>query len=268
MKKKFVLGLTSLVVASAVAIGGTLAFMTTQTNTLKNNFKAVGTGISGEIKEPGWNGYNFGDTIPDELTANPKIKDSTVKPDGIRDRTKAETDALGIKKAEAMTPGMTIPKDPTLKNTSKVSAFMAIKVTYNRVTGYDNDGKAIVTPDRTAFNAIATLAKNAGWKIAVKDDYDAANSSIDKDSDIYFFYGNDAAAENNTKPAEVAADGVTSALFNNVVINGHGFDVQQLKDNQFQIKAVGAAVQTTDLGTDDAAITKTAKTELIQALNK
>lgn len=228
MKKKLVLGLTALVVTSAVAIGGTLAFMTAKTDTLTNTFKVnAGSEIKGAIQEPLWSGKDYLGNVVDLKGAQP-----------------------GEKTAEAMTPGLDIPKNPSLVNTTTdADAFMAIKVTY---TG--EDGK---TPDRSKFNAIASLVENAGW---TKD-----TTYTDANSDIYYFTG----TNTDGKLKEVTKNGgTTSTLFDKVTIYGDKnadatpqqvtFDL--LKANQFQIKITGAAVQTTNI--DDA----TAKTELVNLL--
>lgn len=222
MKKKFVLGLTSLVVTSAVAIGGTLAFMTNQTGTKENKFRVdAGSEIKGAIQEPLWDGLDF--------------SGAEVKP-----QTAPE---LGQNIAKAITPGLEIPKNPSLKNTTpKASAFMAMKVTYT-----DASSKA----DRSKFNAIASLLVNAGWE---KADTNVYTQFTDTDSDIYFYVGTD------SKLKEVPSNDTTATLFDKVTIKDKDITFKNLTDNEFNIKVIGGAVQTTDI--DDA----TARTELVNLL--
>lgn len=235
MKKKIVLGLTSVVVVSAMAIGGTLAFLTSQTKEMKNTFKAVSTNVSGLIRESTWDGYAFSDlkpdsTQPDGQSANPNY---------------TGTEQLGIAKASAMTPGMTIPKNPTLKNTSPIPVYMAIKVTYN---------------DRAKFAAIASLAENNGWEKADKKTY---AQFTDPNSDIYFYTGTTADAKGNVKTNDVLktvdSTNTTNALFENIKIDSK-IDYTTLNSNQFDVDVTGAAVQTSDISDNEA------KTELVNTL--
>lgn len=254
MKKKFVLGLTSLVVASAVAIGGTLAFMTAQTKEMTNTFTAVGEGLSGIIREPSWDGYSMLDKT---LAVDKDQPDGTTPNSAIQDKS-----GLGLTKASAMTPGMIIPKNPTLGNTSKVPVYMAIKVTYETKAQFDN---------------IATLDLSNDWLEATGPQYSAAG--IDNtNTKIYFYTGSSAKVPNQTLLKVSAATqngantvpGTTTALFNNVTIKGDGIDVTELKANAFDIKLTGAAVQTTDLSeaNTEAANSEVAKVQLINALVK
>lgn len=210
MKKKLVLGLTSLVVTSALAIGGTLAFMTAKTDTLTNTFKVnAGSEIKGAIQEPLWSGKDYLGKDVDLNGAQP-----------------------GEKTAEAITPGLDIPKNPSLVNTTTdADAFMAIKVTYT-----DKDG----TADRSKFKEIASLVENKGW---TKD-----TTYTDANSDIYYFTGDNA---NGDLKQVTKNGGTTSTLFDKVTIYGDKnadatpqqvtFDL--LKANQFQIKITGAAIK-------------------------
>lgn len=224
MKKKLIIGVTSLVLVAAMAIGGTLAFMTQKTATMTNTFTAA-PGLSGEIREPLWDGYQFGETKTDNS-----------QPDGTAAKTGITGDdlaALGITKANTMTPGLDIPKNPTLKNTSAVPVYMAIKVTYN---------------DMTKFDAIASFTPNAGW----------VESSTG--SGIYYYVGTDNNGNANTVLQKVAKDDGTTSLFNTVDIKTDATSTS-LESNQFQITVVGGAVQTTDI--DD----NTAKAQLVTLLS-
>jgi predicted ribosomally synthesized peptide with SipW-like signal peptide len=203
MKKKIVLGLTAMVIVAAMAIGGTLAFMTQKTATMTNTFTAA-KGLSGEMREPAWDGYEFGQTNGNE------------QPDGSVAKTGIEGDALaklGITKANAMTPGLDIPKNPMLKNTSAVPVYMAIKVTYGT---------------KEKFDKIAQLdIINAGW----------VESST---SGIYLYADKDGMLKKVDKDTE------TTALFNKITINSD-VTTDLLTNNAFTITVTGGAVQTTDI---------------------
>lgn len=211
MKKKLIIGLTSLVLVAAMAIGGTLAFMTQKTATMTNTFVAA-AGLSGEIREPKWDGFTFDDQGHDGTVA----KDATA--------------TLGLNQAKAMTPGQKINKDPTLKNTSAVPVYMAIKVTYDTKTKFD----AIASP----------LTLNAGWVESTAG------------SGIYYYVGDNT---NGNLKAIPAGNTTATSLFNTVDIKTDA-TTETLTTNQFKITVIGGAVQTTDI--DDT----TAKTQLATLL--
>lgn len=208
MKKKLVLGLTALVVTSAVAIGGTLAFMTAQTGEKVNTFTAIGENVSGQIKETNWDGLDF-----DGLAHNHQT-----------------VPILGNVKASAMTPGMDIPKDPMLKNTSPISVYMAIKITYSNKAAFDN---------------IAEL-RNANNQPGVNSEWVESSTG----SGIYIYSNPD----KTPKAVGIADDAArtTTALFNSVSIKSDAVkdstnSSHDLSINQFVITVNGAAIQATDI---------------------
>ncbi|HEX3037776.1 MAG TPA: SipW-dependent-type signal peptide-containing protein [Oscillospiraceae bacterium] len=201
MKKKFVLGLTSLVVASAVAIGGTLAYMTAHTVEKDNSFQAVGK-LTGQIQEITWDGIDFG---------------------GIQ-VTPATDPTLGQNIAKAMTPGMNIPKDPKLKNTSDSTVYMAMKVTYDAdaAKAFNKDGKQTVT--------LAEFTKDVGW---TKVDSVTAQDGVVTE---YYVFGT------ATDLTKVNAGTATSNLFSSVAINKDATS-DQIGGKSFDLKIRGSAVQ-------------------------
>lgn len=93
--KKLKLSILSLALVAVVGIGGTLAYLSTKTNDKTNTF-TMGTAISGDLTEPGW-------------------------------------DSEGKTQAEKFTPGRVITKDPRINNTSPEgtdNAYVAVKLTY------------------------------------------------------------------------------------------------------------------------------------------
>lgn len=102
MNKKTKLGL-SLALVGILATGGTYAYLQFQTNPVANTF-TFGDNVNGEIKEPHWDGECFtGETC--EV-------------------------GTGEEDAKNFTPGQVITKDPQLKNTSTVPAYVAVKIEY------------------------------------------------------------------------------------------------------------------------------------------
>lgn len=260
MKKKLVLGVTSLVVASAVAIGGTLAYLTAPTQEMTNTFKVIGQNVSGQIREKAWDGYDFNQYVYPWGQVNPDGSHAITPPWQPADPT------LGINKAQAITPNMTIPKDPTLKNTSLIPVYMAIKVTYSDQAYHafkDPVDAGNVALDHTKA-PVASLDFNKGWKLY--------NGDSGKNSEIYFYVNSGtvkAPADGNAVTAVKPQD-VTNPLFNNVHVNAN-IDFNALKayidprtntPNAFNVKVTGAAVQTSDIKTDEA------QKLLVQALTK
>lgn len=93
--KKLMVSIISLALVAVVGIGGTLAYLSTRTNDKTNTF-TMGTGISGNLSEPGW-------------------------------------DEEGREQADHFTPGRVITKDPRINNTSPEgtdNAYVAVKLTY------------------------------------------------------------------------------------------------------------------------------------------
>ena len=92
--KKLRKSLIALGLVAIVGIGGTLAYFSQKTEEKQNVF-TMGAGLTGELKEPAWDNIDFGGGSA-----------------GI------ENDKLGQKLAENFTPGLEIPKNPAIKNTT------------------------------------------------------------------------------------------------------------------------------------------------------
>lgn len=150
MQKKLVIGLTSLALTAAVAVGGTMALMTAKTAEVNNVFTVGGgaSGLTGELKEPLFDHSNF--------TVNPEtIPDSHVK---------------GSVMATNFTAGTVIDKDPAILNTTtpdetpnkpddqkSSTAWIAIKLDY---TGDANSYAAIDKFAALDFNTNDWVAKD------------------------------------------------------------------------------------------------------------
>lgn len=104
MNKKFKRGALAAALVGIIATGGTLAYFTNQTGEKANVF-TMGSGVSAELKEPTWDA----DPFTNELA-----------PGG----------PLGKELANNFYPGLDIPKDPAIKNTSESDIYVAIKLDY------------------------------------------------------------------------------------------------------------------------------------------
>lgn len=100
--KKVLGGILALVLVAVISIAGTLAYLTTKTGPKKNAFTGSDD-IALEVQEPNWTEDDSDDMDTDGETL-----------------------------AKAYTPGLTIPKDPLLKNTTaqSFSEWVAIRVDY------------------------------------------------------------------------------------------------------------------------------------------
>ncbi|MEG0578083.1 MAG: hypothetical protein RR500_09540 [Bacilli bacterium] len=105
-----------------VGIGASFAYLKDQTEPLVNSFTS-NRSIRIELKEPSWDGYQFGE----EITGTPG---SMVKPGYEDDIT------LGINRAKVYLPGDSINKNPTIKNVSKTdNAYVAFKLIFTNNEG-------------------------------------------------------------------------------------------------------------------------------------
>lgn len=248
MQKKWVIGITAMSLAAATAIGSTLAYFTMHTQQMTNTFTvAAPTGISGQLREPTWDGYNFNeinskkaDPAGDEVNSSPAAYDS---PFVVSD--------LGFTKAATVMPGDLIPKDPTMMNTTNwdfsgatkgswgklaagkqnVDVFMAMKVTY--------DSKKLAG---TSFMYKGNNAPNQEW-----NKYDSVVNKDGTTSDFYIW-----CAGTSGVPARVSSGTPTDALFDAVKVHDGIKDPADLQD--FNIVLKGAEVQAQNLDGQTAVI--------------
>lgn len=239
MQKKWVIGITAVTLAAATAIGSTLAYFTTKTDPMTNNFTvATGDdkGITGQLREKNWDGYDFGSVVTDPTTHVTRDPNGTDVVAG-----KENDSSLGINQAKIILPGDTIQKNPTLKNTTNwdfvnnqviagkvdVPVYMAMKVTYN------NFNNVKINSD----NKI-----NAGWVDIATTPSDPAGTC----TKIYVWYGLDANKATNKAPMAVSSGAQTDPLFNTVTVNSdatHNDGTESTVLKSFDIKIQGAAIQ-------------------------
>ncbi len=175
-KKKLITTIASLALVGAISIGATLAYLSAQTNPMTNTFTAPGEGkgLSIELREPGWDGYDFGeymagDKNPDGQTANPEAENS---------------DQLGINEAKNFAPGSTAAKNPQVKNTSTQDVWVALTINasalpeYVDVNGWDNSAWKIVD------NKDGTYVAYYNTKLAPNAETDAVFESVSIDKTV------------------------------------------------------------------------------------
>ena len=208
-----------LVIASAcvLTVCVTLALMSKITETATNTFTSDRS-ISIALREDKWDGFTFEDTYEKEP--------GSVAKDGL---TEDQINELGITKATNYYPGDVIPKNPTLKNTSKEDEYVAIKVTY-----VNNDGEAI-SKDlfETTYGEINNLSSDfKRIEISGEDGYKY---------DLYIY--------RKLLKADSEQLSLTPALFDKVVVNQDIKTVNGIWPT-FKLKVQGYAVQAKNVTLD------------------
>ncbi len=251
MKKKTIItiGMTALLLTAV--IGTTLALLSARTDEKKNVF-SVGQGITGELKEPMWDGENFTDT---NNTGEGVISNKVV---GV---PAAGEQKLGAEIAKSYYPGSSIPKDPAVANTSKVDTWIAVTIDYayyDRTVVKNTDGTETVNISTKKNNAITgkNMFLDASTKFA-KVDFNSNDWEFNADYTVAYY------------KKIVPAGKKTSTVFNSVTIDKLATltdktdATKMLGISSFEINLQGYLVQA--LGIDDLA---SAKTELDQLISE
>lgn len=204
----------SLLLVCTLLVGSTLAVLTNVTETATNVF-ASEKSISIKLREPKWDGYTFDDEYGSDISPGQSAKPGLDFKD------------LGISKAENYLPGDKIGKNPTVKNTSLESVYVAIKVEY-----IDSSGTAISKSEFDKYGkAFVDLNEGMNSKFI----------SIDSDSkhELYMFAD------------ELASQGETDPLFTSIHIN-QDIDLVDGKWPTFKINVTAYAVQSENIKVDEA----------------
>lgn len=217
MQKKWVIGITAVTLAAATAIGSTLAYFTATTQKMTNNFTvAAPNGITGQLREPQWDGFDFNQYVVDKASSRDPIGTDVL--------TGHEKDtAIGINQAKDVLPGDMVLKDPTLMNTTNwtfdqgkstgqladgkvdVPVYMAMKVTYS--DKFDATNVIFKYKDNTG---VLQDGMNPGW---------VPYKAIDSKTEIYVWYGSKDGKTPDSAPAAISSGAKTAALFDSVEIN-------------------------------------------------
>lgn len=198
-----------------LGIGFTLAYLQDTTGTKTNTFSS-NKKVAIALREPAWDGYNFEDEESDG---------STLKPNA------GEGD-WGVVQAKEYVPGQKINKNPQVKNVGGsidgVSCYVALKVEYfgadkNTPMDYETFREKYLQGDGIEFNT-------GEWS-ELKTDVTTAQA---------FIYNN-----------VVAVEDMTTALFNEVVLNTGLTPDETGRLPEFQIKVTAYAIQ--EKGMENAA---------------
>lgn len=215
--------ITALAVVAALGIGGTLAYLHQVTETATNVF-ASDKSINLELREPDWDGYEFGE-------------EGFQYGAGVDEADKDNMD-LGFNLAQRYTPGTDIPKDPQVKNTSKDEPiYTALKVQYFKVDG-STETQVTYEDFKTAYLKETEIVFNKDAWVKIDD-----GTGMDQ---IYMYGSGEGAAE-------LAVNGITTpALFGEVPLS---LDLEADEDGllpKFNIKVTAYAIQATNVDAADA----------------
>ena len=233
MKKRTVALVLAIVLVFAVAVGGTVAYLTSTAN-VKNTF-TVGS-------------------------VNIKLDEAKVTPDG-----KAVTPAERVTANDyKLMPGHVYTKDPTVTvlNGSEES-YVRMKVTFNNAAAIiamctDPEYADEVTGVENAFPLIRMVnfveANAAKWDGIIPDNMVETGELLanpkyfvkDNDTLTFYFYYNEKVAAPN-------ADKVLETLFDSITVPEWVTADQLNKLNDFQINVVAEAIQADGFATADAA---------------
>lgn len=179
--RKIIAGTTALSLVSALAISGTLSYLTKRTEKRANNFTFASTALNANLTEPKWDGvvaYEYDDdkniTHPiygytedgkpvyayDEHDNEITNRDDVTDPFDIeKNRKKKDKDGepieYGDKTSKDMVPGQVALKNPIITNTGDVSdEWVAAKITFVYAKG-DYEGTPLNATDmKTVTDAI------------------------------------------------------------------------------------------------------------------
>lgn len=220
--KNMLIGGMSLALVACISVGATLAYLSAATGPVVNTF-TMGDGIALELKEHAWNdGKNYNDATDEWKTDNTGY--TNWDNPTVWDKANTYTDVV---------PGMTLPKDPTVKLVSSPKAGAEIYVLVNGI----ND----------AYMDVVINGDN--WE-PVTDQTNTGKNGI-------YHYTGDALVAGNT-------DAAYAEFFSEVTFKDQDWNVTP--DNQ-NIVLYAFACQKTDLVDEDGGAT-TPTVEAIKVLNE
>ncbi len=218
--KKILAGALSLGVIAAVAVGGTLSYLTDSTEQRANNFTFASNGIDAMLTEPDWDGvidYLYPDD-PDypEGSSDPIVPvygyDGTGKP-----ITEQPDGDYGEDSAKNMIPGQTAKKNPIITNTGTMTdEWVAAKVTFVYGEGSANAGKALNAADwelvkeYIAVDYNTTESANGYWTLV---------GAADAVSQTYYY--SEILKKGTEASGKVTYGGVTQPIFNTVTLSSN-----------------------------------------------
>lgn len=227
-KKKLIATIVSCAVfISVLTAGVTLAILTQITETATNTFSSSKS-IAIKLREPSWDGFNFD-------------KDYTSAPGTVvNPEFEGNKDTLGLSMASEYVPGDIIPKDPTVKNTSRdEEVYVALKATFYKgvYDSQNNEWSYVQIPYTGTQEGVAYFTSLYG---TVEIDSEWTKIS-EANNDQLFFY-----------EKTLGVNGETPALFENVKLK---LDIEPDENErmpQFKIELKAYAVQGKNVDVSEA----------------
>lgn len=273
--KKAITGAAAVSLLAALAVGGTLAYLTDETERRANNFTFAGAdGIDAQLTEPEWDGiidyeYNDDGTItpvyeyidadqdPDTpdvpvygYTNGDKSKPVTDKDDidNTTDRPRTDTSdpdyeppVYGDEQAQNMLPGAQASKNPIITNTgSMTDEWVAAKITFVYAEGSADAGKPLSDEDMRKVTDVISI----DYKTDTDDQWERIVGTESTVSQVFYY------KEILKKDADAADVGVygdaTAPIFTTVSVSANATNgqIKALEEmGGFAIWIEGFAVQ-------------------------
>lgn len=234
--KKIAIAAVSASLAGLIAVGGTLAWLTSKSDTKVNTFSvgANGTGgdasVSIQLKEDLFDGANYGVARDDaalkaDFDAHYTVNDGVVNND-------LKNAVYGFNQAQYLLPSRVVKKDPQVKNNGINQVYVAIKLGYKKNTAAAGQNAVYVD---SSYAELLYTANNTNGVIGSVN-FDSTNWTAKDNTNTVFYYNTalDTGAE-------------TSELFTQIAIAEKAAKVYG-----FQIDVTAYAVQTEGIAADQA----------------
>lgn len=242
--KKIFAGVISLGIITALAVGGTLSYLTDTTEQRANNFTFASEGIDAMLTEPDWDGvidylYPGDPGYPEGETDIVPVYGYDENDDPITEQPEGD---YGEDHAKNMIPGQVAKKNPIITNTGTTTdEWVAAKVTFVYGEGSANAGKALSAVDwelvkeyiQVDFNTAES--ENGYWTLV---------GAADTVSQTYYY--SEILKKGTEANGKVTYGDVTQPIFNTVTLSSNADNETVEKLNQMGGIAIyieGYAVQ-------------------------
>lgn len=242
--KKIFAGVISLGIITALAVGGTLSYLTDTTEQRANNFTFASEGIDAMLTEPDWDGvidylYPGDPGYPEGETGIVPVYGYDENDNPITEQPEGD---YGEDHAKNMIPGQVAKKNPIITNTGTTTdEWVAAKVTF--VYGEDsaNAGKALNAVDWELVKEYIQVDFNTAES---EDGYWTLVGAADTVSQTYYY--SEILKKGTEANGKVTYGDVTQPIFNTVTLSSNADNETVEKLNQMGGIAIyieGYAVQ-------------------------
>lgn len=255
IKKGAAVTLLSLLLVAVIALGGTLAYLSDNTNKMTNRFSFPkdDEGLSAVLTEPYWDGaiayeYVSGVMLP--------IYAYDESGNAIYDRPNSNTNndmdgTYGVEKAQNMLPGSVAYKNPTVTNTSTVTdEWIALKLTFvytgNEVTGKplsDTDMGSLMKVITIDFNTSSSGDGDQKWWVLKTNGVENVGGTVSESDEkmepyMEYYYTNKVDIGKQTEPLFTSVK-----IKDSVEKSEYDSNLGKLKETGFAIYIEGFAIQ-------------------------